>query len=110
MKTPFGHECQFYYADFNRGRSQQECRLIAAARQSEPWQPVLCQTCPVPGILRANACPNLILHGQVVKKWFGFKIVLAVAAECRLTGQAVAEPHVGCGQCHQPPPGWQDLT
>ena len=28
MRTPAGTECPYYYADYYRGRSKQECRLI----------------------------------------------------------------------------------
>ena len=33
MRTPAGTECKFFYANYFRGRNQQECRLIAANRQ-----------------------------------------------------------------------------
>ncbi len=28
MINPAGQECRFYYQDFHRGRSEQECRLV----------------------------------------------------------------------------------
>jgi hypothetical protein len=60
MRTPAGSECPFYYADFNRGRNKQECRLIAPAPGRRGWTPDLCGRCAVPRIRMANACPNLI--------------------------------------------------
>ena len=100
MRTPFGQECRYYYQDFHRGRSQQECRLVEQAPDSETWQPELCRDCPVPGILRANGCPHLRLHGRVVKGFLGFGRRMTVTATCVRSDGPVAEPHVGCGQCH----------
>jgi hypothetical protein len=100
MITPAGVECHYYYADYYRGREQQECRLIAQNRESEPWQPDLCKGCPVPGILRANACPHLVLEGRVERRLLGLSRRVAVAAVCSKHLVAVAEPHIGCGQCH----------
>jgi hypothetical protein len=100
MRTPFGQECKYYYADFYRGRNQQACRLIEANPASEPWQPEVCRDCPVPGIQRANACEHLVLSGRVVKGFLGFGRKMAVEASCLKTKRAVPEPHIGCGECH----------
>jgi hypothetical protein len=101
MITPAGAECRYYYADYYRGRDRQECRLIAQNPQSLPWRPELCKGCPVPGILRANACPNLVLEGRVEKRFFGLSSQVKVAAVCSKHLVDVAEPHVGCGHCHE---------
>jgi hypothetical protein len=100
MRTPAGVECRFYYEDFNRGREIQECRLIADNPRSGPWRPSLCKTCPVPAILRANACPNMVLEAWVGRRWLILGQV-KVRAFCTLTQQPVAEPMVGCGHCHK---------
>ena len=100
MRNPAGAECRFYYEDFNRGREIQVCRLIERNPQSNAWQPRLCKTCPVPAILRANACPNLTLQAQVGRWWLIFRQV-EVRAFCSLTGEEVSEPMVGCGRCHE---------
>jgi len=105
MITPAGAECRYYYADFYRGRDTQECRLIAQNRASEPWQPNLCKSCPVPGILRANACPNLVLEGQVRRGLLGLTRRVTVSAVCSKHLVKVASPHVGCGHCHEERPG-----
>ena len=101
MITPAGTECRFYYADYYRGRDQQECRLIAQNPKSEPWTPDLCKSCPVPGLLRANACPNLILAGRVERRLLGLKRAVTVSAVCSKYLVDVPEPHVGCGHCHE---------
>jgi hypothetical protein len=98
MITPAGDECRFYYEDFHRGRSIQECRLIARNLESEPWQPSLCATCPVPGILRANASPHLALEGKVVRRFFFLRRV-EVYAICSKHLIELDNPHVGCPQC-----------
>ena len=100
MRTPYGAECQFYYEDFARGRNRQECRLVQGRPSGNDWTPGLCKTCPVPAILRANACPNMVLEGAVKKRFLGLSRNLAVTAFCTKAKQDVAEPQVGCGQCH----------
>jgi len=104
LRTPAGVECRFYYADYYRGRSRQECRLLARSRASERWTPGLCQTCPVPAIQRANACPNMVLEARVGRR-FGLLRRVVVEAFCTLTKEEVAEPMVGCGHCHEHRPG-----
>ena len=83
MRTPAGTECKFFYANYFRGRNQQECRLIAANPASDRWSPGLCKGCPVPEILRTNACRHLILEAKVVKTWGGLNRKVAVAPEHR---------------------------
>ncbi len=104
MRNPAGVECRFYYEDYHRGREQQECRLIARSRASERWAPKLCQTCPVPRILQANACPNMILEARVGRR-FGLVRRVQVEAFCTLQMSEVADPMVGCGECHRHRPG-----
>jgi hypothetical protein len=105
MRTPYGNECPYYYADFFRGRSSQECRLIARERshpgpESEPWQPSLCKRCEVPAILRANACPHMVLGARVVRRWLGLARRVKVYAVCAEHQVEVENPYVGCGHCH----------
>jgi hypothetical protein len=79
-------------------------RNVARSRTSEPWTPDLCKTCPVPAILQANACPNMILEARVRRR-FGLLRRVVVEAFCTLTKEEVAEPMVGCGHCHEHRPG-----
>ena len=108
MITPAGDECHFYYEDFHRGRSTQECRLIARNPESEPWQPSLCASCPVPGILRANASPHLALEGKLVRRFFFSKRV-EVYAVCSRHLIELDDPHIGCPQCRSEAPGAQAI-
>jgi hypothetical protein len=101
MKTPFGKECKYYYADYFRGRESAECRLLSDNPESDQWFAALCQTCPVPDILRVNQCPHLHLYGRVAKTLFGLSKKVEVEGFCELSFVEVAEPRVGCGQCHK---------
>ncbi len=100
MRTPDGAECPFYYEDFHRGHATQECRLIDRNPRSNPWTPDLCGRCPVPGILRANSCPHMVLEAEVVRRWFGLVRRVQVYAVCIEHQVEVKDPYVGCGHCH----------
>jgi hypothetical protein len=99
MRTTFGQECKYYYADFYRGRNQQECRLADANPESLPWNPDICRNCPVPGILMANACEHMLLRGWVVKGLFGFGRKMIVEPSCLKTKREKFDAHIGCGEC-----------
>ncbi|MDF1500698.1 MAG: hypothetical protein P1P76_09530 [Anaerolineales bacterium] len=101
MITPAGSDCPFYYEDFHRGRERQECRLIDGTPNGGTYAPDLCAKCAVPGIVRANACPNLVLEARVRKGFLGLMRGVDVSAYCTRTMQNVAEPQIGCGQCHK---------
>jgi hypothetical protein len=101
MRTPAGKECHYYYEDFHRGRSTQECRLVARNPESFPWTPGLCQTCPVPDILLANACPNLVLDAKVSRRLLGLVQRVEVTGWCKEYFLDVERPATGCGHCHE---------
>jgi hypothetical protein len=100
MLTPADTECPYYYEDFYRGRSRQECRLIDRSPVSKSWDPELCARCPVPDIVRANACPNMVLEADVVRRWLGLVRRVEVYAVCTKHQVEVENPYVGCGHCH----------
>jgi hypothetical protein len=102
MKTPAGKECKFFYGDYYRGRNREECRLLEAS--SQQWTSDLCFTCPVPEILQANACENMVLGGSVEKSFPFLKRKVRIKAYCQKTNRPVTEPHIGCGECHPLPP------
>jgi len=64
----------------------------------------MCETCPVPDILRANACERMVLEPELARPFPFLKQQVRVKAYCTKTGRKVAEPHVGCGECHPLPP------
>ena len=100
MRTPNGTECKFFYANYFRGRNHEECRLIGVKQPPNNWEPKLCSTCPVPRILVANACPNMVLKGNVKRSLLGIRKFVEVSAYCTKTNQIVIEPEIGCGECH----------
>jgi hypothetical protein len=107
MLTPAGKECKFYFEDYFRGREKQECRLLERNPNGGKWKPSLCQTCPVPDILRQNACPNIVLEGRVHKSLLGLREQVKVYAVCTHKMTEVADPAIGCGECHtQQPRAW----
>ena len=60
----------------------------------------LCFKCPVPGIVRANACSKMVLEARVRSRFFGLQRYVEVNAFCTRSMSDVKEPEIGCGQCH----------
>jgi len=103
MRTPAGNECKYFYGDYFRGRTKEECHLLQAAQQR--WSRDLCRSCPVPGVIRANACEFLQLRGSVARPAAAaFRRRVQLTAFCEKVGRPVPEPEVGCGECHALPP------
>jgi len=109
MITPAGKECRFYYENFHRGHSDQECRLIQNNPNSESWRPHDCANCPVPDILQANSSPDLVLEGAIKKGLLGFNRRVEVTAFCSRHLIDVPQPQVGCPKCAKERPGLQEL-
>jgi hypothetical protein len=109
MITPAGKECRFYYQDFHRGHSEQECRLIESNPGSPPWRPQDCSTCPVPEILQANSSSDLVLQATVKKGVLGVGRRVVVKAYCSRHLIDVAQPAVGCPRCALERPGLREL-
>jgi hypothetical protein len=103
MRTPAGKECQYFYGDYHRGRNIEECRLLQGASPPLAWKPSLCSTCPVPDILRANACAHMVLQPRLKRSLPFLKHEVQVQTFCTKTNQAGFDPHIGCGQCHALP-------
>jgi hypothetical protein len=103
MRTPAGKECRFFYGDYYRGRQHEECRLLESSTPPLPWSPDLCRTCPVPEILMANACPNMVLEPRLERSLPLFKRQVKVSAYCIKTLREGFDPHIGCGECHPIP-------
>jgi hypothetical protein len=99
MKTPAGTECKYFYGDYYRGRDHEECRLLGTS-----WSRDLCRTCPVPAIIRANACEYIRLRPEVKRPLAaGFKRRVRVATYCEKTERSGFDPYTGCGECHPIP-------
>lgn len=104
MRTPAGKECRYFYGDYHRGHKREECRLLASALPPLNWTAVLCQDCPVPGILLNNGCPNLMLHPRLDRPFPFLRRRVQVTAFCTQTQRQEFDPNTGCGQCHLIPP------
>jgi hypothetical protein len=103
MRTPAGKECPYFYGDYYRGRNHEECRLIDQGQNPPKWTPDLCKSCPVPDIVAANACPHLVLSAEIARQYLVLGRKVKVSAYCTKSNTNVAEPRVGCGQCHPLP-------
>lgn len=104
MRTPDGRDCAFYYEDFHRGRDIQECRAPKAPK-SAAWKPRDCAKCPVPDILRANACPHMTLRIQIQAPILGIGHKVKVSAHCDEHDLSVEKPQIGCSKCNFDRPG-----
>lgn len=104
MRTPAGEECEFYYEDFHRGRSMQECR-IQKHPKSALWTPKVCSRCIVPGILRANSSPDLHLELNIRPAFLGINRKPIVTARCTRHNITIEDPYVGCPHCSAERPG-----
>ena len=109
MKTPAGQECRFYYENFHRGHSDQECRLVQNNPHSATWHPKDCTNCPVPDILRANSSPDLVLEGIINKGFLGLNRRVTVKAFCSRHLIDVPKPQAGCIECARERPGLQQF-
>jgi hypothetical protein len=103
MNSPKRIDCRFFYGDYYRGREIEECRLIGKQPPPHHWTIDLCRKCPVPRILRANACENMILKASVKPVFLNFGRRVVVSSYCTKTKTDVAEPEIGCGECHPMP-------
>jgi hypothetical protein len=103
MRTPAGKECSYFYGDYYRGRSHEECRLLNAQSPPLPWKPALCATCPVPEIQRANACVYMVLKPKLVRPFPFLQQQVRVDTYCSKTERSGFDPHIGCGECHRLP-------
>jgi hypothetical protein len=101
MRTPAGKECPYFYGDYHRGKDHEECRLLEPAGLS--WRPELCFRCPIPEIRQANACEHMQFTPRLEKPLFFLKPRVQVSTYCTKCECTVAEPRIGCGQCHTLP-------
>jgi hypothetical protein len=104
MRTPAGKECRYFYGDYHRGRDREECRLLESASPPLTWKRSLCTSCPVPDILLANACSNLVLKPRLARPFPFISQQVEVDSYCTKTSRSGFDPHIGCGECHPLPP------
>jgi hypothetical protein len=91
-------DCPYYFADYHRGLDTEKCRLIERNRENRrPWRRALCDTCPVPEILRRTTCKHLALEASVIRK-FGLLDRVSVYAICTQHITELPDPKV-CRAC-----------
>jgi len=103
MLTPAGKECRYFYGDYFRGRSVEECRLLQTTSPEIEWKPDYCYTCPVPEFLLANACTHMVLEPRLTRPFPIGKKRVKVKSYCTKTLREGFDPHIGCGECHTLP-------
>ena len=103
MRNPAGNECRYFYGDYYRGRDNEECRLLKDADPPLDWTPNLCNDCPVPEILMANACQYMVLEPSLVRSFPFINRQVRVKTSCSKTHRSGFDPHIGCGECHKLP-------
>jgi hypothetical protein len=108
MRTPAGKECRYFYGDYYRGRHDEECRLLKDANPALPWKPDLCNTCPVPEIIMANACHYMVLIPRLVRSFPFTRKQVHIETYCEKTNRSGFDPHIGCGECHALPPIFEE--
>ncbi|OIO95197.1 MAG: hypothetical protein AUK03_05770 [Anaerolineae bacterium CG2_30_64_16] len=92
--------CPYFFGDYHRGREIEKCRLIERNRDNRrPWRRALCDTCPVPAILRLTTCRHLALEASVTRK-FGLLARVAVYAVCTEHVLELADPR-RCPLCEE---------
>lgn len=89
--------CRFFHYDYFRGSERMECRLLQRSGYGEVWNLKLCQTCPVPRLLEETTCRELVLEGEIVRK-FGLFPRVRVFAVCAASLQPLADPR-RCPHC-----------
>ena len=93
-------DCPYYFADYFRGRDTEKCRLLERNPENRrPWKRALCDTCPVPGILRRSTCRHLALEASVERR-FGILDRVQVYAICAEHVQELTDPF-RCPACEE---------
>lgn len=103
MKTPAGKECRYFFGDYFRGRTREECRLFAHSSPPLKWKKEYCFSCPVPEISYANACSHLVLKPSLERAFPFLKQTVRIEAYCEKSKRDGFDPHIGCGECHPLP-------
>jgi len=90
--------CRYFYGDYFRGKNKEECRLIAANPENErPWHRGLCDRCGVPELLITSNCRDLLLEGEVKRKFLrdNVEVTFAICSKHKIS---LDNPH-NCPEC-----------
>ena len=90
--------CRYFYGDYHRGKNSEECRLIESNRENtRSWKRKHCDTCPVPELLIASNCRDLLLEAEVKRKFLREQVEVTFAV-CTKHMEELSDPH-HCPQC-----------
>lgn len=90
--------CRYFYGDYHRGRNREECRLIDAnPNNTIPWKRNHCDSCPVPALVMTSNTPELVLEGEVKRKFLWERVQVTFAI-CQKHLIELADPHY-CPKC-----------
>lgn len=72
--------CRYFHGDYFRGKNSESCRLIEATPTSpRPWRRKLCDSCPVPEIVITSNSRDLLLEGEVRRKFLRDQVEVTFA-------------------------------
>lgn len=96
--------CRYFFGDYFRGVEREECRLLQAnPDNSHPWKRSHCDTCPVPEIVMTSNARDLLLEGEVERKFLRERVRVTFAV-CRKHMLELSDP-LYCPQCAAEQPG-----
>ena len=98
MATNKPVSCRYFYGDYFRGKEKEECRLLTASpNNTRPWKRSLCDACPVPALVIASNCRDLLLEAAVTRKFFRDQVEVTFAV-CSKHMLELADPAF-CPKC-----------
>lgn len=90
--------CRYFFGDYHRGANREACRLLEASPENRiAWKRSHCDSCPVPEILIASNCRDLLLEGAVERKFLRERVEVTFAV-CSRHMLELSEP-LYCPQC-----------
>lgn len=90
--------CRYFYGDYFRGKNKETCRLLDANPNNQrSWQRQLCNSCPVPEVVRVSNSPDLLLEAEVKRKFLRTAVAVTLAI-CSKHLIELADPRY-CPEC-----------
>ena len=100
MKKPVN--CRYFYGDYFRGQEREECRLLAACPgNTRQWKRSHCDSCPVPALIIASNCRDLLLEAKIERKFLSERVEVTFAV-CARHMLELSDPNF-CPRCAEDP-------
>jgi hypothetical protein len=94
--------CRYFYGDYFRGKEKEDCRLLAASPgNSRQWKRSHCANCPVPALIIASNCRDLLLEAKIERKFLSEKVEVTFAV-CARHMIELSDPNF-CSKCVDDP-------